>query len=348
MTVKLVSTKLAFNIDLSLYLKKLKFLIDKVQFNDLVFEYLKFGKGEKFIISFHGFGMHASDFRVFEETLGSEYTFISINHFHHGNSYFPLKRLKRKPFKRSELKNLIDLILEKHNIDKFSIAGFSLGGRLALCTFELFPTRVEKLYLFAPDGVNSNTLYQIVSRTILGQQVYKFLIDRPNLMIGIVGFLKSIRVFNERFYNFILFHIDTDDKRKLLYNIWMTYRLMHPIKRKFLTYIKKYDVKLNLFLGKHDMIVPPQVGKDLSKRLKGIMKLHIIFSGHNILSSKTNRYLAKNIYKIDLSKVKKNSVTDETVKKPEPEGKEIQLKPARRISIKKVSFENNFLKSKKA
>jgi pimeloyl-ACP methyl ester carboxylesterase len=273
-------------------------LLEKVTFNDLVFEYLTFGEGDKYLIAFHGFGMHASDYKVFEDTLGKEFKIISINHFFHGNSLFPHKRLSRKPFKRSELKNLIDLIIEKHQIDKFSIAGFSLGGRLALTTFELFPSKTDRLFLFAPDGIKTNLFYQIVSRTIVGQKLYSFLINNPNLFLGLVSFFKKTKFFSRRFYNFIIYHIDTEEKRRLLYNIWMCYRLIHPSKKKYIDLSKKHNVKTNLFLGKHDEIITPTVGKELSKKLKGLIKLHIIYSSHNILSLKTNKYIAKHIYQI--------------------------------------------------
>ena len=52
--------------------------------NSLVnLHYYKFGNGEKKMLCFHGYGMHGKQFKIFEQPLGSKYTFYGFDLFFH-------------------------------------------------------------------------------------------------------------------------------------------------------------------------------------------------------------------------------------------------------------------------
>ena len=65
-----------------------------IQLNDLKIEYLVFGSGQECIICMHGHGKSAKDFEFLQS---KQRKIISINLFHHGNSYFPESRIEKKP-----------------------------------------------------------------------------------------------------------------------------------------------------------------------------------------------------------------------------------------------------------
>ena len=76
---------------------------------------------------------------------------------------------------KSFWKKLLGLFLEKENIEDFHVMGFSLGARLALTSFEMFPSKVKKLYLLAPDGIQDSIWFRIATGFWWGKKLFQFL-----------------------------------------------------------------------------------------------------------------------------------------------------------------------------
>ena len=136
-------------------------------------EYITFGNGKETLICFHGFGQEAQGFLAFETTLGKQYTIHSVNLFYHGNSVFPDTRLENKPVEPNELKSIFEILRIKEEFISFSLAGYSLGGKVALTLSGLYPMQTKKLFLIAPDGIKANLWYHFASQTLIGQKLNK-------------------------------------------------------------------------------------------------------------------------------------------------------------------------------
>ena len=127
--------------------------------NNLALEYLTFGKGSNIILAFHGFGRKAEDFLLFEKILEEKYTVISFNFFHHGNSSYPNDRIEKNTLSVEELNDFFEYFLKEKNISRFSLMGYSMGGKICLSLLEKFANRIDDIFLFAPDGIKINFWY---------------------------------------------------------------------------------------------------------------------------------------------------------------------------------------------
>ena len=102
------------------------------------------------MLAFHGFGRTLDDFKTFKQSLCSQYNIHGFNLFHHGNAEYPNDRITSNTLTKPELKDMLAAYLEAHNIERFSLLAYSIGGRVALCMMEWFPEKVDAVYLYAP------------------------------------------------------------------------------------------------------------------------------------------------------------------------------------------------------
>jgi len=102
-----------------------------VSYKGFHWQYESYGSGTEILFAFHGFGNHCSDFKILEPSLGKKYKIISFNLPYHGNSSID-ESVFNKSISKNELKELMFQFLLRHHVTRFSLMGYSLGGKIAL------------------------------------------------------------------------------------------------------------------------------------------------------------------------------------------------------------------------
>jgi len=129
-------------------------MIDRIVYLNSELFYFKEGAGNKTILLFHGFGQDHRAFESWNESLKNEYTIYTFDLFFHGNSRWQNNRALEK----EDWKKVLQLFFDREKIEDFEIAGFSIGTKFVLAAMELFPDRVKRIILIAPDGISANLL----------------------------------------------------------------------------------------------------------------------------------------------------------------------------------------------
>ncbi|MFN3917817.1 MAG: alpha/beta fold hydrolase [Flavobacteriales bacterium] len=258
-------------------------------FNKFSLSYKRLGCGEKILIAFHGFDQNASIWRNFENSLGKKYTIYSFNHFFHGSGHYPADRIDHNTMTKKELFELIEYFLEEKKIHRFSIAGYSLGGRISLTLIEYFANRLDEAWLFAPDGLTQNFWYKFASSTKTGRELYKQIMRNPNIFFSLVRGVKKVRFISQKTGDFVINQMATYEKRLLVYNTWMAYRHIMPNLREVARLIDSHAVDTHLFLGKYDFIFPPRMAKKIPAKKN--LKVHIVESGHNLFTASIEKVI---------------------------------------------------------
>jgi pimeloyl-ACP methyl ester carboxylesterase len=262
-------------------------------YNSFSLHYIEFGKGDEVLIVFPGFGRQPDDFLLFEDLLKEQYRVIAISHFHHGKSLYPDKRIHKHQIKMHEIEEMFSAFFKQKNIQRFSLMGYSLGAKLSLCLLQLFPDKINSLYLFAPDGVKTNAWYSIVSKTFLGRGLYTAIIYFPYPFHAILKLLYKSKIIGTRLYKFVYNQTDTLEKRLMVLKVWLTYKRLNPEIKTIQHYILKNKINTHLFFGRYDKVIPPSIGKSFIMPIKKQAHLHIIYVGHNLICAKTHDYIAK-------------------------------------------------------
>lgn len=259
-------------------------------------EYLIFGRGNEMLLAFHGFDNDAQDLKVFETSLGEDFTIISVNLFFHGNSTYTGEADKVR-FDREQLKLVMDELLISCNVNRFSLLGYSLGGRVCLTLAELYPDRIDRLFLLASDGLIINRWYSFLTGTYFGREVFRRVVRRPDLFLTTAELFRKLKVVGEKQYKFARSYFDTQEKREKVFKVWMIYRLLLPNQKLVATNIRKQRISCHLLFGSRDTIIPSKNANRLIKEAGSTCHVHLIETGHQLIRPDVGKFIKENCLK---------------------------------------------------
>ena len=250
--------------------------------------YYQFGSGPNAAICFHGFGEDAATFDFIANYAGNQYTFYSIDLPFHGKTEWK----EGLNFTHTDLREIVEEILLENNYKlqstnyKFTLLGFSLGGRVALSLYQAMPEKIEKMVLLAPDGLKINYWYWLATQTWLGNNFFAFTMKKPSWFFGLLKLMNKLKLVNSSVFKFVNYYIGDAEVRRLLYARWTTLRKLKPNLRRIKSLVREHQTPVRLIYGKHDRIILPSVGEKFRKGIEKYCTLTVIHSGHQVLHEK--------------------------------------------------------------
>lgn len=247
-----------------------------VTYKNCSLAYQKSGHGEKVLLLFHGFGQHHKVFETLTEALSPQYTLYAFDLFFHGHS----KWIDETPLEKETWREIMIQFLAENKIERFSVLGFSLGGKFTLATLELFPDRIGQVFLLAPDGIKTNFWYSLATYPLLLRRFFKSMILKPGRLHAITSILHTLRVVNNGLLRFAESQMDTQEKRERVYYSWVVFRHLKFEMKTIAGLIQDYSIQLTLIVGKHDKIITTENMNQLLRYLKDY-QLEVLDTGHN-------------------------------------------------------------------
>lgn len=245
--------------------------------------YLKSGSGKKFLIAFHGYGQDAAQMLFLAPEPAHRYTLLSFDLPYHGRTLWDSRDL----FWERETTVLFATALQRQfGIERWALAGYSLGGRLCLCLAEYTPASVERVTLLASDGLVKNHLYYWLTRTRTGGTAFRHFISHPVFYKQLAGALRYLHLLHPARHQ--LFLQCTRDPKALrqLYLTWRSMSRLLPCKQELQRHITKYQIPVHLFMGAYDRIIPPRQGFLFARDMPGT-QVHLLKKGHQLLDKST-------------------------------------------------------------
>ncbi|MDQ0105724.1 Pimeloyl-ACP methyl ester carboxylesterase [Chitinophaga terrae (ex Kim and Jung 2007)] len=255
-----------------------------------VFHGIVDGSGKDLLICLHGFGESAAHFASLATTLGDVFTIVALDMPLHGQTLWHENRV----FRKDDLQAVIDAVLKQFNFTRFSLLGYSMGGRLSLCVVELMPEKIDRLVLAAADGLKNNPWHMFVTQTSVGNWLFKYNTYHPALFFALLNTWKRLGLLNQSVYKFALHRMNEPVKRELVYNVWTNLRRMMPDKKHCKQLLARYNVFTLLVFGKYDRVIPPVLG---SRFLDGTFpsRLVVLDKGHQLISAELGLIIKNNL-----------------------------------------------------
>ncbi len=256
--------------------------------------YYRFGEGAETLLCFHGYGEKADAFEFLANYAGSQYTIYAIDLPFHGKTEWKEGFL----FQESDLEEIVKRVLEPEQVSqglRFSLLGFSLGGRVALSLYQSRPEWVTKMILLAPDGLKVNFWYWLSTQTWPGNKFFAFTLKHPGWFFGFLKLFNRLGLVNTSIFKFVNYYIGNEEVRNLLYARWTTLRKLKPGLQKIKSHIRERATPVNLVYGKHDRIILSSVGERFRKGIEQHCRISVIPSGHQVLHEKHAREIMQSI-----------------------------------------------------
>lgn len=266
--------------------KKMTFYIAK---NKTKIAYQRYGSGKKVMLAFHGFGQSKAYYRCFDEHIGKEFSIYAFDLLFHGESWWGKKET---PIEPGDWRELLDLFFTKENIDCFVICGYSLGGKYALVTLQLFPHRVEKMMMIAPDGIKTSFWYSLATYPDWMRAYFKYLVFKPQSFHRFLLTFNKLKLVDKSLLKFAHGQMNTRKKRYKVYFSWVVTRHLIFDMKEIAQIINNHNIPLHFYLGRYDRIITLANMSVLLKYLNE-KNVHILETGHNNLIEHTARYLKK-------------------------------------------------------
>lgn len=246
--------------------------------------YQRFGTGPRALLAFHGMGQRSTCFAPLDRVLRDEFTIYSFDLFYHGDSSCLSgdEYTEGEVLTKARWQELIMTFINQQGIDRFSVAGFSLGGRFALTTTELFAGRIDELWLFSPDGITISPWYWIAIHSRAGRWLFRYFLahlanlHRAGLLLTRLGLLdRSLLRFAES-------TLATPIQRQRVYRSWLGFREMQVGLKPLAERLNKANIRVRFFMGYFDRVLPPSAMRPLTRYLQAY-DVRVIKAGHNRL-----------------------------------------------------------------
>jgi pimeloyl-ACP methyl ester carboxylesterase len=259
--------------------------------------YHTFGKGKNILLAFHGIGQDGKScylpFLSFADT--HNYTIYAFDLPFHGRATHYLTGWTEDTILTKSLwQTMLSDFLTTRQITRFSVCGFSLGGRFALLTLETFPHCIDNLWLIAPDGISQHPLYILATRWSATRWLFKWLISSSFLIQKIGGGLGKISIINKSNIRFATLMLNTSAKQQLIYRSWTAFRSLTFSINNLAKLLHQYKINTLIFVGKSDALLSPKAVLPLASQLPK-NNLVILDSGHTRLVEKVVVYLQESV-----------------------------------------------------
>lgn len=246
--------------------------------------YSRFGNGEKLLFAIPGFADDAVMFDVLKTSLEDQFTVIAINLPFHGETAWNMKTI----FRKEDLKNIIQLFLRQENKNRFSLMGYSLGGKMVLSQLEFFSKQVESVFLFAPDGIVSSGFYNLAVYPKWGRGIFSFTVKYPRWFFLLLKILHEVRIVSEPLYVFTISQMNTFEKRQRIKNVWLVLREVKIEIKKVIKILNEEKIPLLLVYGKYDAVIKSKDGKNFAEKIKAITFVELD-KGHRLVKEYLNK-----------------------------------------------------------
>ena len=256
--------------------------------NNLVrLHYYKFGTGPKTMLSFHGYGMHGKQFKLFEpEPIASKYTFYGFDLFFHKETKLKDQNIDtiKKGLSKKALAGLIEAFCQHEQIGRFSVIGYSMGTHYATTVVEEMPDRVDEYVVVAPSCLNPGSLTKFFSKNKTGNKLLEKLAISKKALLNTLKLGKRLGFLDQTGYDILSKEFGTDELRFNFYACFTYLRFLETDEPKLLQVLEKHHIRPIFIFGKNDSMYPPKIGNRFIARSKNA-EVIILDDDHDMINS---------------------------------------------------------------
>lgn len=252
---------------------------------------LKFGSGGQLLIAFHGFADRAQLFRPLEHTLSRAYTTIALDLPFHGQTEW------QKPiFSKADLCAIIAQVLESEGKTRCDLMGFSFGARLLQAILPQLGTKVDQIYLLAPDGMDTRGMQAAFWTPNWVRRGLFRLLQRPAWFIFVLNIGQKLSLLSSPVHSFILRNLSNPARLKRLFGCWYSLNAFRMRKAALRRALQQNADSVVVIFGDQDPILRQNRLKAFYATLPNAQLIVLNQVGHKLIGDALKTVLAKQIH----------------------------------------------------
>lgn len=253
--------------------------------------YQRIGRGSEIFLAFHGFAQHSGHFAELVKTLSETHTFFCFDLFFHKQSHWAHGLEALQP---AHWKEIIAAFLLKENIKNFGLTAFSLGGRFAMVTLELFPERITRVALISPDGIKTNPWYNLGTNPLM-RPLFTSMLANPAPFLRLNSLVQKLGIIPKGVAQFNHTQLSVRHRRKRVILTWLVFRPMQPKLKNVALLLLRNHIPVTFLLGRYDPVIHLGTIQPLLKKLPDA-RVIILPTGHYDLMDKVDNATLHTLY----------------------------------------------------
>ncbi len=236
--------------------------------------------GPQLLLAFHGYSNNSSIFSGLAQKMLPQFTTVALDLPGHGSTDWDEKETLDGP----ELRKIVTDLCAEHGVEKLSLLGFSLGGRVALGTLRAVPEKIQSVTLLAPDGLKTHPLLAYTNDSRAGIFLLDDVHKNPARYGKLLASLRRRNVLTENLYQFFNYHLSQTAYNTMLRTSWQALRKLYPKPAQLRKVFAQYDIPVHLLMGIHDPVIPLRNGEYFAGLFPRNVTLHKIRKGHRLMT----------------------------------------------------------------
>ncbi|WP_128545388.1 alpha/beta hydrolase [Larkinella soli] len=239
------------------------------------------------LLAFHGIGQDHRCFEPLARAVEGRYALFAFDLFFHGE---PPVQFMGEVLTKTAWRQYIQNFLDQYRIERFAVIGFSMGGRFALATAQLFPKQTAELILLAPDGITVSPWYRLATGSTFGRMLFRFFLRHLPTFHVAGEFLQNLRLVDKSVLRFAESTLASPIQRERVYRSWIGFRKLFFKPERLGKTLTLHPIRVRFFLGYYDRVLPADYILPLTHRLYAY-ELTVLKTGHNRLIEKVAEVL---------------------------------------------------------
>ncbi len=258
-----------------------------ITINEQKIHTLRLGEGKKLLIIFHGFAGRAEHFLELCPSLEAYFDIILVDLPFHGRSEWD-----KDHFRPADIRNLIFEILQMTGYQRFSLMAHSMGGFIAFKIYEKMASLVENMIMLAPGGIYRALPFNPILFNSPVRRFFRYAMS-SNLVPKVMRISMKMKLLHKSFYEFINQHFATEERRKRIFNSWVSLYYFNLNLNKIEKLLQQNDTLLCFFYGTKDKITPVRYARDFAKNLPNSQIIMVEGENHFFLRKPLAEKLAE-------------------------------------------------------
>ncbi len=207
----------------------------------------QWGQDHPLLIFLPGYGYEGSVVEPMLPALTKCFTVCAIDLPFHGQSQWATSF-----FSKSDMQHIISQLTQRLGQQRFSLAGHSLGGRIALVTAPQFAEDLEHIFLLAPAGIGRYTF--ALPRFL--QRLVELAIQQPSWLKYVINTGHRLGLVSNFHRRYAEVNIYPEEARYRLFRVWNSLPGFQPERTVERLAFQSLPTPTVLILGKRDRVIP--------------------------------------------------------------------------------------------